>query len=400
MKKYAILAIAAIGMLAACSKNEVAPQQPSSDDSQRQAVMFSVGSPVAVASKSTGTVGGLQGNNNWAGQTLYVFGYESDVTDFSTGEAGAFIWHVQTTAPATGEKDVISVMNADPLGDGSVGQTPEPYYYANGDVLYDFYGYHIDDAYDGGAAPAPVAEADRVYVPFHINGGQDLMVAKADPAIDVVGTDLEATPEYAYSAYAARKGVQPTLQFRHELARFTFKIQAGAEGAEDFQVSAIRLQSKTHGNLVVVAQPGADSDNLGVQDVTGDPEWLSLQQKGASGSLEQLAPKAPLAFGEDPTEIGESILVLPGEATYDLEVEVIPTDPTITTPIDALKKTLNIADVTGGDPDATAFEAGKSYEVTIKVLGINEVEISAALTPWEDGGKTEVDFDEQPTPRN
>ena len=82
MKKYAILAIAAIGMLAACSKNEVAPQQPSSDDSQRQTVMFSVGSPVAVASKSTGTVGGLQGNNNWAGQTLYVFGYESGVTDF------------------------------------------------------------------------------------------------------------------------------------------------------------------------------------------------------------------------------------------------------------------------------------------------------------------------------
>ena len=46
---------------------------------------------------------------------------------------------------------------------------------------------------------------------------------------------------------------------------------------------------------------------------------------------------------------------------------------------------------------STKFEAGKSYKVTIKVYGLEKVEITAALQAWEDGGSTTIDPDDPPT---
>lgn len=47
-----------------------------------------------------------------------------------------------------------------------------------------------------------------------------------------------------------------------------------------------------------------------------------------------------------------------------------------------------------------SFEAGKNYNVNITVYGLEEIEIKASLTAWEDGGDITIDPDEinPPTP--
>ena len=407
MKKFALLAAAAVGVLAACSKNEVTPQQPE-DSGDPVAVRFGVGAPAALLTKATGTVGGVAGAGNvWDQQTLYVFGFDRTIADFTNAETDAFIWHVSATAPDGVESGEIEVMNSDPDGDGQPNPGQEEPFYYDGNTVYDFYGYHIDDAYlsgeTTGSTPEPVAEATRIYVPFKIDGGQDLMIAKADPQADILNTDVKNW-QNAYSAYAARRGVQPNLVFEHQLARFTFEIIPGSASADNIQVEALSLQSKTTGKLVVV---GTQDVELGIPqaDVEEEQAWLPLRQKNAqSGELEDLAPVGTATFNPAPeavqtsTAIGESILAIPGEATYKIQLTLGDKAGEQLTPIDPQEYTLNAAELTGAGENATEFEAGKSYKVTIVIYGLEEVKIKATLEAWEDGGETVIDPDKPAFP--
>ena len=432
MKKYALFAAAALVALAACSKNEVKPQTPETpvDDDSPVAVQFGVNAPVAsVSTKATGSVGDVAGENNvWNGQPLYILGFDRNITDFTNAastnpeQAGrAFIWNVKATAPAPDPSSeppvaatasgIIDVWNPDPDGDPDTPApaegSEEPFYY-QGNTVYDFYGYHVDDAWatvtSGTYTPSdepvtPTVEANRIYVPFVIDGGQDLMIAKADPAYDIEGTEVQ-NPANAYSAYAARRGVQPTLTFKHQLARFTFEVVAGSESANTIQVDSIKLRSRTTGNLVVV---GTEDVILGIADTTAtDPTaWMELRQRNATGSLEGLQPVELNDYSEDPAtepqRIGESILAMPGVAEYELRVVLKDTREGVTTPIEPQVYDLTADSLTGAGADATKFEAGKSYKVTIKVYGLEKVEITAALQAWEDGGSTTIDPDDPPT---
>lgn len=432
MKQYALFAASAIVALAACSKTEVKPQtpEPPVDENSPVAVQFGVNAPVAsVSTKATGSVGDVAGENNvWNGQPLYILGFDRNITDFTNAastnpeQAGrAFIWNVKATAPAPDPSSeppvaatasgIIDVWNPDPDGDPDTPApaegSEEPFYY-QGNTVYDFYGYHVDDAWatvtSGTYTPSdepvtPTVEANRIYVPFVIDGGQDLMIAKADPAYDIEGTEVQ-NPANAYSAYAARRDVQPTLTFKHQLARFTFEVVAGSESANTIQVDSIKLRSRTTGNLVVV---GTEDVILGIADTTAtDPTaWMELRQRNATGSLEALQPVKLTDYSEDsatPQTIGESILAMPGVAEYDLRVVFDDTRPEVTTPVEPQVYKLTAATLTGAGADATKFEAGKSYKVTIKVYGLEKVEITAALQAWEDGGSTVIDPDDPPFP--
>jgi len=41
-------------------------------------------------------------------------------------------------------------------------------------------------------------------------------------------------------------------------------------------------------------------------------------------------------------------------------------------------------------PGVTTFEAGKSYEIGVKLYGPAEIKITTTLTAWEDGGSDTV----------
>lgn len=433
MKKIAMITAAALGVLAACSKTEVKPQQPETpvDDTAPVAVQFGLAAPQStVSTKASGTVGGITDDTNvWAGQTVYVLGFVRNNPDFAaeTVAENAFIWNIDAVAnpsdPAS-NTTLLGVYNPDPDDNPEtpdLEDSTEPFYYKD-DTVYDFFGYHIDDAWatvTGTGAEAvyehsdepvdPTGDGTRVYVPFLIDGTQDLMVAKADNVADTEA-DTEPpvlnNPDNAYSAYAARRGVQPTLPFEHQLARFTFAVKLGSESARDIKIESIELESRYTGNLVVA---GNEEVALGIADTTATDEvnWFALKTRTGNnpGTLEELAT---FSFNDESATsdtpginapehpLGESILAMPGVAMYNLKVTLSVTDETITTKPEVQELEIYANKLSGAGAGATKFEAGKSYKVTIMVYGLEDVEISASLTPWDDGGSVEIDPDQPP----
>ena len=301
MKKYHLLAAVAFVALAACTKNgqtNVPEITDPLEDGTPVPVLFSAVSPsTGVQVKSVGAV-----DKAWSGQELKIYGYDRTVTDFSDE---AFIDNVSATAPADGNKGVIEVLN-------NAAQN-EPFYYVTG-KYYDFYGYRIDDAATG----EPVKTPTSVSVPFELKGSQDLMLAKADQQtdIDAAGKTDEVNADKAYSAFAARRGVQPNLLFKHQLTRFTFEIVAGSEAGSDIYVTNVKIASKYKGSLGVVGQ------NRGLVDVAEETAELALMKKVDNGvqALTEVKPEAYVEGKTNHKAIGESIMVIPGETSYKLYV--------------------------------------------------------------------------------
>lgn len=373
MKKYFVLAALAFGVMASCTKvNQPTEFVDPLEDGIPVPVVFQTASP-SIQVKSTGAVVG-----EWASQPMFVYGYNKNVTDFTQA---AFIDNIESAAPASGVKGGIEVINPD---------NREPFYYVAGNY-YDFYAYMVDDAIN--ADSTPVKEATRVYVPFTINGSQDLMIAKADQVADIAAANKvdEVAPEKAYSAYSARRGVHPNLLFKHQLTRFTFEIIAGSEGGNNILVDKIEIQSKYMGEMNVVGE------NRGLVNINEETTYLSLMEKGLQTTeLQPLTPVSPNAFNGGVTEskaIGESLMVIPGETSYQLRITTH--QDGVQTNVEPLITTLRIQDmrVDGQPVAATSFEAGASYKVKIVIYGLEEVVITAELEDWKEGGETIIDPD-------
>ena len=391
MKKlYVYVALAAMGVMAACSKNDnVDPQGNGGntviDDNSPVAVELGVSGVnldvnVTPKSKAAGAL------DTWNSQALYIYAFDRTEDDF---KKAAFIDNVQGTAPAASSPD--------PLPGDTLGQitltnpayTGEPFYYS-GSTVYDFYGYYIDDAAVESAVSAgavvPTETATSIYVPFRINGTQDLMVAKADPAVDVEGATETVESTRAYSAYAARRGVQPTLRFRHLLSRFNFEIKPGAASADNVTVDSIALVSKVEGELVVVS---ANAEDLGLNNIVeGTLDTLCLPGIAAEGVKTENFNSGSSKKEQTSKAVGTNLLVIPGETSYELLVWL--SNDNGDSPIAP-----QVAQVTL--PESATFDAGKVYTVTIMIYGLESVEVSASLTGWQDGGTVTIDPDQIPT---
>ena len=133
-----------------------------------------------------------------------------------------------------------------------------------------------------------------------------------------------------------------------------------------------------------------------------------------NGNLDGLTPTAPEGFlesGNDEThptktQVGESIMLLPGDAEIELEIAVsqlvVDTEDaateaakTYTTKTETLTATIKASDImqTGSTTDSankTTFEAGDSYNINITVYSFQRIEVSAELTAWEEGGDINI----------
>ena len=371
MKKFLFFATTFAILLSGCTKSNV--NDDVLDDGTPVPVRFSAMSMTSsVSTKSTGAVGAE--GNLWNQQDLYIYGYDRTVTDFTEEP---FINNVMATAPDALSSGAIDVMN-------NAVEPAEPFYYVAKN-RYDFFGYHVDDAATG----EPVREETRVYVPFEINGAQDLMIAKADQQADINNTEgAEFTEDKAYSAYAARRNVHPTLKFQHQLARFTFEIVAGSASGSNVNVDYITVDSKSKGNLVVVG------GTRGIDDVAEDVASFKLQEIGAEGNAQNLTPVKPEPYNAERNnakKIGESIMVIPGEASYNLKIKT--SQDGVNTDIPEQEWTIAIDNVDGKPADASVFEAGYSYKIKIVIYGLEEVKITAELEEWKDGGNATLDED-------
>lgn len=419
MKKMFFFALAAAGMLTACSNDDTLGGNGEQNVSEQQ-IRLGVASS-KVQTRGTGTVGGMtDAENVWAGQTLWVYMLQKGSMDLAYYKAPA-VGGVATpdvevfnnkkfTAPDAANNTKSGLATT---ADGTIAYYPVSGY-------YDFWGYRVDDAagatpvvktVDDTGAEVTVDQATKRVVDIEIDGSQDIMAGKAEPSADEVAK-LGNYAENLYSAYAARKGVQPNITFNHLLTRFTFEVRAGSKATaglpaggntDAVKVTGVSVDSKTTGTLTV-AYTGATKESADLLTFTGDASPLTLKQRSttAADNNEALVALEPVSLTwtddaatiGDVLKIGEALLVAPGETEYPLTIALSQDvlqkvgDPKVTMPLEQ-KATIKMA-------AGQKFEPGKSYKVTITVYGLEDIRVTATLVPWADGGSIDIDDDRNP----
>lgn len=422
MKKMFFFALAAAGMLTACSNDDTLGGNGEQNVSEQQ-IRLGVASS-KVQTRGTGTVGGMtDAENKWAGQTLWVYmlqkgsmdlGYYKTPADAAGAAVGTAVFdNKEFKAPNTAASTVSGLATT---ADGAIA-----YYPVSGN--YDFWGYRVDDAVtgkpdvklvdDNGDEVATADQATKRVVDIKINGSQDIMAGKATPSADEVAK-LGNYANNFYSAYAARKGVQPNITFNHLLTRFTFEVRAGSKATagagasgntEAVRVQGISVESLTDGKLTV-AYTGPTKEAADLLTFTGTASPLKLQQR-ATGAADNNVPlvaleEVPLTWPADANAtvgdvlpVGEALLVAPGQTEYPLTIDLAQKVKKNTSDADKEDRALEQKATIKMDGTKT-FEPGKSYKVTITVYGLEEIEVTATLVPWADGGSIDIDDDRDP----
>ncbi len=416
MRKSFLFALAAVGMLASCSSDDSFSPNQEQNDNDLQEIRLGMSS-TAVSTRGTGTVGGVEdedeensSSNLWQGQLVNVFMLNQgtlDIAMFASGDSETPIYDNAVFKTPEGK-------NSDYA---SFAGNEKKYYPATGN--FDFWGYRLDDAENGDYT---VNADGTITVPFHLTGSQDVMVAKAVPTTDDI-TKLTASSENDatryFSAFSARRGVQPNLTFNHVLSRLTFTVKAGADKKESALaacgypagatseadrvdgdgvfVDSIKVYSKTTGKLVVAYTPEVAANyptpasQVVFDEITQGMEAVSLMQRAAGATeadnLETLTPVRPeWDFAKDKAKdddvVGEALLLAPMN-NYEMvvymsqKIEDVP-EPVVST----LPATVKLSGEGG------AFQAGMTYNVNISIYSLEKIEVKTTLTGWEPGGDT------------
>lgn len=419
-------AVASLGLLASCLSDDDLSTGGNGKDGLQQ-IKIGMGVQANVATRGTGTVGAVgEKENTWAKQTVNVYMLNKGTLDLAMFGDDPIYENTVLTTPADNASGIASE-----LDEHGVAQYK---YYPTTKTAFDFWGYRLDDANDttatdqeGSATAAaiennkfvPYTNSDSLLIGFKIDGTQDIMAGKAVP------TEEEITKcggeDNIYSAFAARRDVQPNIKFEHLLSRLNFQVLAGAESTTDantgVKVTGITVKSKATGKLVIAYKGAAAFENVSDQlivDKYENPETeaalykdLVVKQRtlGAplTQNLEALEPVTPkwnngMALA---TQVGEALLAIPADK-YDITINLqqkvqvkgdknSPVDPDDFQTKDytytaELKNTVN--------PDK-GFEPGYSYNVTITVYGLSEIKITTTLIPWKDGGNIEMNPEDE-----
>ena len=427
MKKLFLMgAVASLGLLASCSSDDDLSTGGNGKDGLQQ-IKIGMGVQANVATRGTGTVGAVGAENNtWAKQTVNVYMLNKGTLDLAKFGDDPIYENTVLTTPAD---------NASGIATELVENVPQYKYYPTTKTAFDFWGYRLDDAdvtaagdQDGSATAAaiksnkfvPYTSGDSLLIGFKIDGTQDIMAGKAVP------TEEEITKcggeDNIYSAFAARRDVQPNIKFEHLLSRLNFQVLDGkktetTDPDKAVKVTGITVKSKATGKLVIAYQGEATtfanvSDQL-IVDKYEDPEAeaalytdLKVMQRtdGAplTQNLEALEPVTPawnngMAMA---TQVGEALLAIPAdkyEITINLKQKVQVKGEKLTPQEGDFeeKEYTYEADLKNTVNPEKGFEPGYSYNVTITVYGLSEIQITTTLTPWKDGGNIEMNPEDE-----
>lgn len=414
MKKYFFFAAAAI-VAASCAKTPAPVQTPDGPEAPavegQVAVQF--GTNISANVETKAAVAG------WAEQDLYIYGfqriksgdqtvidYESLVENVST----PFINNVKATAPAASTSEP-----ATPVLSGAieVKNGDQPFYYS-GTTTYDFFGYYVQDA--AGTDPKPKLNdgtKDAYELPITIDGTQDIMTAVAehtyacDKAFPSGRPQTGWKDDYAFSAYAARRGVHPYLVFKHELTQLNFKVTSGTKFTTKTQLHVTDVTIKnvpSKATLCVAgATPGVTVDETSSETETNSIVDLKVKQ---SDDVDLAPVEVPTATGDNPpytaaaaVPVGQSVMLFPKdefEVWITIAQGITEQNPTGTAS-EVIKRTINISGITQASGlSLSEFAAGYAFDITFKVYGLESVDITAELTEWKEGGYIEINTDDEP----
>lgn len=418
-------AVASLGLLASCSSDDDLSTGGNGKDGLQQ-IKIGMGVQANVATRGTGTVGAVGAENNkWAGQAVNVYMLDKGTLDLAKFGGVPIYENTVLTTPTD---------NASGIATELVGGVAQYKYYPTTKTAFDFWGYRLDDAdvtaagdQDGSATAAaiennkfvPYISSDSLLIGFKIDGTQDIMAGKAVPTVEEIAKC--GGEDNIYSAFAARREVQPNIKFEHLLSRLNFQVLDGkktetTDPDKAVKVTGITVKSKATGKLVIAYKGAAAFENVSDQlivdndaDSVKDAALLKELKvmKRADGAaltdkLVDLTPVTPkwnngMAMA---TQVGEALLAIPAdkyEITINLKQKVqVKGDKGTPQEGDFEEKEYTYeADLTNTVNPEKGFEPGYSYNVTITVYGLSEIVITTTLTPWKDGGNIEMNPEDE-----
>ena len=335
-KSLMFVAVAAAGMLASCSSDSLtAGSDPEiKTPVQDELVPIEIGvatNQIKASTRGTGTAGGtdVDGDENiWRGERINVMMYQitDELPTFNPTLGGAngtteLYNNISMVTPLKDENKSSGIAK-EPKNPAQIGGHDPQYQYT---VKYypptgrsDFWGYYLG-GYGYTAPPAAPAAGDAagngdlkmytdaatltaetddpasatcVATAFEITGTHDLLVGQA-PTNDPT----------AYSAKAARAGVQPNIAFKHLLSRLKFKVKPGLSNGDGIKVTAIKVRSLTTGKMIVAYKyKDGEGDVAEPTRIVWDPAQTDLNYK-ALPQLELKQRNAGTGAMEDLDEV-------------------------------------------------------------------------------------------------
>ena len=429
MKKLFLMgAVASLGLLASCSSDDDLSTGGNGKDGLQQ-IKIGMGVQANVATRGTGTVGAVgEKENTWANQTVNVYMLNKGTLDLAKFGEDPIYDNTVLTTPNGNASGIATELDKDGVAQYK--------YYPTTKTAFDFWGYRLDDANKATGIEdqagtdskvevkngefVPYISSDSLLIGFKIDGTQDIMAGKAVPTgEDIRKCDGEAN---IYSAFAARRDVQPNIKFEHLLSRLNFQVLDGKKTEtkdEDkaVKVTGITVKSKATGKLVIAYQGEVTtfanvSDQL-IVDKDADSEKdaallkeLKVKQRAEGApltqNLEDLTPVTPkwnngMAMA---TQVGEALLAIPADKyriTINLKQKVqVKGDKGTPQEGDFEEKEYTYeADLKNTVNPDNGFEPGYSYNVTITVYGLSEIQITTTLIPWKDGGNIEMNPEDE-----
>lgn len=301
-KKFYFALAATAALFASCSSDDLsqAPGLNGAEGNPDGAIKLSIANASQGSTRGTGTVGNTDGTSaQWAGQKVNVYMLKTgtldqayELKDDGTDDATKPLFENQEMVVEQGQAALILDIVANATDATWKDRTVTNKYFP-GSGVYDFWGYRVDDAAKG----APNVSGTSLVVPFEIDGSQDLMSGKATPTLNANGkidgmyggAAVEVDPSKAYSAYTARREIDPVLHFKHQLARFTFQVKGAnaaccvADGETDpdklakaINVKEIKVKGSKYKGDLVIAYTGAAPDPITWDAATTD---LLLKQR-------------------------------------------------------------------------------------------------------------------------
>lgn len=282
----------------------------------------------------------------------------------------------------------------------------QPYYSVSyPDYMFNFFVYHIDDALQ---LTSPTYEASRVVYHIGIDGTQDVISGYAhatESDTENVGDNDESRylwnnwQKLIYSARSGHRQIHPRFFIEHRMTRLNFNVKgASPQFSNKIQILAVGVKSRWIGDFTVARdwQGGwswsedADKPQL---DITWGEEKKDMyvatpdtpQEYGATYEQGKCLfdPMVTVEY-EESCELGD--IMLPPDDKYNIFIRYKITDR----PNEIF--TANYSNVGFAD-EGKIFEAGKIYEVTLRIYGPQSIalQVSGTGLSWLPGDDLDVD---------
>ena len=325
------------------------------------------------------------------------------------------------------------------VGSGSFEKASIYYSSLHQDVGYNFFAYYIDGLKED-TNTEPERNSESISYKITIDGTQDIMCGSApDLRADMFGAGEDkrydkvilTTEERdkilnygdgGYSTFAAHRGINPIVDMKHQLAQLNFVAYPGDDGCEKITITGITVHAVAQGILTVASNVKSD---IGFKP-TGNETELELMEASVNGNKcepidkesdkyrlewdrdelcevvdgkEQLKDIYKNIYNRPSKKIGGSIMVPPAESYQidlhfkqeirhldgNVEFKNLKSSYTIKVP----NEPFNVAE------DGTLkFMNGYKYDIHIAVYGLQEIQMTANIDDWKNGGDIYVDPDD------